>query len=98
MLEADKKVQMLPGSANRDPRKWPEPDRFDISRNAAGHLSLGFGVHQCLGQMIARLEAEAVLKPFAQRVASIELLEEPTHRANNSLRTLESLRMKVTRN
>jgi 4-methoxybenzoate monooxygenase (O-demethylating) len=98
MLEADKKVHMLPGSANRDPRKWPEPDRFDISRNTAGHLALGFGVHNCVGQMIARLEAEAVLKPFAERVASFELLEEPMYRVNNSLRTLDSLRMKVKLN
>jgi 4-methoxybenzoate monooxygenase (O-demethylating) len=98
MLEPDRKVHMLLGSANRDPRKWPEPDRFDISRNTGGHLALGFGVHNCVGQMIARLEAEAVLKPFAERVASFELLEEPMYRVNNSLRTLDSLRMKVKLN
>jgi 4-methoxybenzoate monooxygenase (O-demethylating) len=98
MLEADKKVQLLLGSANRDPRKWPEPDRFNITRDTTGHAPFGFGVHNCVGQMIARLEAEAVLKPFAERVASFELLEEPQHRVNNSLRTLESLRMKVTQN
>jgi cytochrome P450 len=63
-----------------------------------GGRALGFGVHNCVGQMIARLEAEAVLKPLAERVASFELLAEPQHRVNNSLRTLDSLRMKVTQN
>lgn len=95
-LEGDKKVQVLPGSANRDPRKWENPDRFDIRRNASGHVALGHGVHNCVGQMIARLEAEAVLKPFAEKVRRIELVEEPRHRPNNSLRTLDGLHLNVT--
>jgi cytochrome P450 len=86
----------LYGAANRDPRKWEDPDKFDISRSTIGHLTFGVGVHNCAGQMIARLEAEAVLRPFVELVADLELEAEPVWRANNTLRTLQSLPIRVT--
>jgi len=95
-LEAGMKVQLLPGCANRDPLKWPDADRFDITRSAQGHVALGHGIHVCIGQMIARLEAESVLKPLAERVRKLELAGPVRHRPNNSLRTLESLPLRVT--
>lgn len=95
-LEQDKKIQIYPGAANRDPRKWEEPDKFDISRSTIGHLALGAGVHNCVGQMIARLEAESVLRPFVEQVADLEMEAVPTYRQSNMLRTLESLRIKIT--
>ena len=95
-LKGNTKVQMLVGSANRDPRRWDRPDQFDITRETIGQLALGHGVHNCVGQMIALLEGEAVLRPFAERVAAIELDGPAVRRPNNTLWTLESLPVQVT--
>lgn len=96
-LKRDKKVQVFLGAANRDPRKWEDADRFDISRSTIGHLALGAGVHNCVGQMIARLEAEAVIRPFVELVADLELEAEPVWRPSNALRTLQTLPIRVKR-
>ena len=72
------KVLMLLGAANRDPRKWPEPDRYDIDRSTAGHVGFGAGVHMCVGQLLARLEGEALLAAFARAFSSLEPDGEPT--------------------
>jgi cytochrome P450 len=55
-------VIVLLGSANRDERRFPEPDRFDVSRDTRGHVAFGFGAHFCLGASLARLEAKAALE------------------------------------
>src|SRR5208282_134916 len=55
------KVLMLLGAANRDPRKWPNPDRYDIDRP----IAFGAGVHMCVGQLLARLEGETLLAALA---------------------------------
>jgi len=57
-------VFVLIGSANRDERKFAEPDRFDPSRDASEHLAFGFGTHFCLGAQLARLEAKVALEEF----------------------------------
>ena len=54
-------VVVLLGSANRDERRFPEPDRFDVTRDSRGHVAFGFGAHFCLGASLARLEAKAAL-------------------------------------
>ncbi|MER6976307.1 cytochrome P450, partial [Streptomyces carpinensis] len=53
------KILMFLGAANRDPARWNDPDRFDLSRDPSGHVGFGMGIHQCVGQHVARLEAEA---------------------------------------
>jgi len=55
-------VAVLIGSANRDERRFPAPDAFDVSRDARGHLGFGFGEHFCLGSALARLEARVALE------------------------------------
>ncbi len=54
-------VFYLNGSANRDERKYENPDRFDVFRNPPDHLSFGYGIHYCLGAQLARIEAKVAL-------------------------------------
>src|ERR1700757_5310223 len=83
------------GAANRDPRRWERPDEFDVKRRATGHMTFGTGIHGCVGQAVARLEAEAVFGALAKRVASFEMTAEPTRRLNNTLRGLDTLPLRV---
>ncbi|MGW6743227.1 cytochrome P450 [Streptomyces sp. NPDC055025] len=59
--------------ANRDPDAFPEPDRLDIERDARHHIAFGFGVHQCLGQPLARLELQIVYSTLYRRVPTLRL-------------------------
>ena len=90
-IPENKKVLLFLASANRDPRKWENPEAFDITRNTTGHVGFGSGIHMCVGQMLARLEAELVMRELLERVERIELNGEPVRRYNNTLRGLESL-------
>lgn len=95
-LDADTKIAVFMGAANRDPRKWERPNEFDITRRTAGvHLAFGSGAHVCIGQMIARLEAEVMLSALARRIKRIELAGTPTYRIINTLRTLERLPLRI---
>jgi cytochrome P450 len=89
------KVLLFLAAANRDPRKWERPGEFDITRRAAGHVGFGAGIHGCVGQAVARLEAELVLGALARRVEAIEIVGEPVRRFNNTLRGLASLPVNV---
>ena len=85
------KVLCVLAAANLDESHWPDADKFDIERKPTGHLALGVGIHVCVGQNVARAEAEAVLTAIANKVASIELTEEAVWRPNNSIHTLARL-------
>jgi 4-methoxybenzoate monooxygenase (O-demethylating) len=85
------KVLLFLAAANRDPRYWERADVFDITRSASGHVAFGFGIHQCLGQMVARMEAEALLDAMIPRVEEIRTTGEPARRLNNTLHALSSL-------
>ncbi len=85
------KVLLFLGAANRDPRRWANPERFDIRRNASGHVGFGMGVHRCVGQTVARVEAEIVLAALARRMERIEFTASPQRKPNNTLRAWESL-------
>jgi len=61
---------------NRDPEVYPDPDRLDLRRDARGHLSFGFGVHQCLGQPLARLELQVAFTELVRRVPTLRLATE----------------------
>jgi 4-methoxybenzoate monooxygenase (O-demethylating) len=90
-----KKILMFLGAANRDPRRWDDPDAFDLSRDPSGHVGFGMGLHQCIGQHVARLEAEALLTALARRVRSIELAGPTVRHHNNTLRAWESIPVRV---
>jgi 4-methoxybenzoate monooxygenase (O-demethylating) len=85
------KLLLFFAAANRDPRRWEEPDVFNIERVTSGHLGFGFGIHQCLGQMMARMEAEVLLEALIPRVRSFRLTGEPVRRINNTLHALAGL-------
>ena len=89
------KILMFLGSANRDPRRWQNPDFFDLGRDPSGHVGFGFGIHQCVGQHVARLEAATMLTTLATRVASLEISGPPRRRHNNTLRAWDSLPVRV---
>ena len=94
-IPAGSKVLTFLAAANRDPRHWPEPDRFDIERRPTGHMAFGSGIHGCVGQVVARLEGELILGGIARRVKRLSLAGEPTRRLNNTLRALGSLPLKL---
>lgn len=90
------KVLMFLAAANRDPRRWVDPERYDITRKTSGHVGFGSGIHMCVGQLVARLEGEVMLSALARKVASIEITGEVKRRFNNTLRGLESLPVTFT--
>lgn len=94
-MGADEKVLLSLQAANRDPSHFTDPDRFDIRRKVAGHVGFGAGIHGCVGQMVARMEAEALLRAFAARVRRFERLEGASRRMHNILRGFETLPVRV---
>lgn len=90
------KILMFLGAANRDPRRWgPDADVFDLGRDPSGHVGFGMGLHQCVGQHVARLEAEAVLSALVRRVRTIEPAGEPRRQLNNTMRMWGTLPVRV---
>lgn len=65
------------GAANYDPEVFPQPESFDVRRDARDHVAFGFGVHQCLGQHLARLELQVVFTKLLQRFPTLRLEATP---------------------
>lgn len=95
-IDADEKILLCIGAANRDPRRWDDPDRFDVMRKTTGHLGFGIGIHGCVGQIIARLEAEVILGALARRVARLEPDGPAVPRPTNWLRGMARVPVRVT--
>jgi hypothetical protein len=85
-------VNTILGSANRDPGRFTNPDRFDITRNEGRHLSFGLGIHFCIGAPLVRLEAEiafaTLLKRFPKLQLATEALEWQEHPIFRGLKSL----------
>jgi 4-methoxybenzoate monooxygenase (O-demethylating) len=94
-IPANAKVLVFFAGANRDPDRWERPDDFDITRKAVGHLAFGMGVHSCVGQAIARLEAETLFKVLAARIQTWTLVGEAKPRLCNTLRGYSHLPVEV---
>lgn len=94
-VRPDTKIIVSLAAANRDTRKFPDPDKFDITRSVAGHVGFGRGVHTCVGMHVAKLEAENLLQSFAERVRSVTLTGTPEVKVNNTTRGFSSLPVTV---
>lgn len=66
-IPANSKVVLLTGSAGRDERKYPDPDRFDIHRRFDHHVAFGYGIHFCIGAALARMEGRVALEETLRR-------------------------------
>ena len=89
---------LLNGSANRDDRRFEDPDRFDIHRKGDGHLSFGYGLHFCLGAALARLEGRVALDEMLKRWLEWDVDYERAHKAHTtSVRGWGSLPIRTQR-
>jgi cytochrome P450 len=91
IIPAGARVALVWASANRDERRWEDPDRLDLTRPVQRHVSFGDGIHHCLGAPLARLEAGIVFEELFRRIPEyavagpIVRIKTPTDRALESL-------------
>jgi cytochrome P450 len=76
-VRAGEAVTLSIPAANRDPGRFPDPDALDLLREATGHVGFGHGIHQCLGQQLARIELEVVLPELFSRFPDLRLAAQP---------------------
>jgi cytochrome P450 len=95
-LPAGSRAIVFFGAANRDERKFPDPHRFDVARNAADQLAFGSGPHACIGLHLAKLEMTAIFRALATRVKRFHI-EEEVRNVNNTLRGFRKLIVAVER-
>ncbi len=89
-------MMLINGSANRDERHFPDPDRFDVRRANGPHLSFGFGLHYCLGAALARIEGRVALEEILNRWSTWDVDLDRAHKAHTaSVRGWESLPVRL---
>jgi cytochrome P450 len=92
VLRKDERVRWFIPSANRDPAKFSNPDRFDITRWPNQHVAFGSGVHHCLGATLARVEGQEVFKALAERFPDLEVATaDLEYQPSITFRSLKSL-------
>nr|WP_042191956.1 cytochrome P450 [Kibdelosporangium sp. MJ126-NF4]CEL20395.1 putative cytochrome P450 hydroxylase [Kibdelosporangium sp. MJ126-NF4]CTQ97620.1 putative cytochrome P450 hydroxylase [Kibdelosporangium sp. MJ126-NF4] len=91
LVKAGEAVAMSVPGANRDPDKFDNPDELDLTRHAQGHLAFGHGIHQCLGQQLARIEMRIAFAALLRRLPSLRLAGEVRFRDRMSIYGLFNL-------
>ena len=94
-LPEGSRVLVMFASANRDPQKYTDPARFDVTRDVHDHVGFGLGVHMCMGMHLARLEMQSLVRALRRRVERFELTSEPEVALNNSIRGYATMPVKV---
>jgi len=84
VIPGNSKVLLLTGSAGRDERRYPDPDRFDIHREIGTHVTFGFGIHFCLGAALARLEGRIALEETLRRLPEWQVDHQRAERLHTS--------------
>ncbi|MYT34042.1 MULTISPECIES: cytochrome P450 [unclassified Streptomyces] len=77
LIKAGETVTLAIQAANRDPARFPDPDTLDLRRRATGHLAFGHGIHQCLGQQLARIEMRVAFPALFTRFPTLRLAIPP---------------------
>ncbi|MGP2438654.1 cytochrome P450 [Streptomyces sp. JW3] len=90
-VRADEMIHLMVGAAHHDPARYPDPGRFDLSRNFAQHLGFSGGIHYCLGAPLARLEAQTLLRRLVTRLPRLTLVRRPPRAPRVVFRRLLSL-------
>lgn len=88
-------ITVYQGITNRDPRRWENPDVFDIHRKFKSHRTFNSGVHSCPGQHLARLEMAACLELFVERLPNLQLAVDPAEIEVRGLQVRSPLRVPV---
>ena len=91
---ASSRAILFYGAANRDERKFPNPDSFDVTRSSADQVAFGWGPHVCVGQHLAKLEMAAIFRALATRVNRFHI-EEEIRNVHNVLRGFSKLIISV---
>lgn len=88
-------VMPLVGSANRDPAQFQDPDRFDVRRDARGHVTFGFGIHFCVGAPLSRVEGRITFEEMLRRLPAFSRVDaKPDWSPSSMLHGLRSLRVR----
>jgi cytochrome P450 len=91
VIPAGAHVSLIWASANHDDRRWPEPDRLDITRAPERNLAFGEGIHHCIGAPLARLEARIAFEELFARVPDYEISGTPVRIMTPTDRAFERL-------
>jgi cytochrome P450 len=97
-IPAGEPVLVVTSSANRDPARFPDPDRLDLGRDASGHVAFGHGIHYCVGAPLARLEGEIAFGALLARFPGLTLAVDPAAlrwRPSSLIHGLETLPVRL---
>jgi len=91
-IPQDSSIYLLIGAANRDPERFPDPEKLDINRPPLRSLGFGYGIHFCVGAALARMESQVAFETIIKRLPDLKMaIETPEFRPNYSLRGLKAL-------